>query len=48
MDELLAFNIVESDEDLTKAREILFKSFGVPIIEKGTIESIISIVIRRY
>lgn len=47
IDESLAFNIVDSDEDPTKARAILFKSPGVPIIEKGTIERIIAIVTRR-
>ena len=47
IDESLAFNIVDSDEDPSKARSILFKSPGVPIIEKGTIERIISVATRR-
>ena len=47
IDESLAFNIVDSSEDPTKARAILFKSPGVPIIEKGTIERIIAVTTRR-
>ena len=47
IDESLAFNIVDSSEDPTKARAILFKSPGVPIIEKGTIERIIAVATRR-
>ncbi|MDG7044880.1 MAG: hypothetical protein JRN19_04070 [Nitrososphaerota archaeon] len=47
IDESLAFNIVDSSGDPTKARAILFKFPGVPVIEKGTIERIIVVATRR-
>ena len=47
IDEKLSFNIVDKSEDQSKATAILLKFPGVPIIQKGTIERIMSIATRR-
>lgn len=47
IDEELSFNIVDKSEDQFRATAILLKFPGVPIIQKGTIERIMSVATRR-
>ena len=47
IDEKLSFNIVDKSEDQFKATAILLKFPGVPIIQKGTIERIMTVATRR-
>ncbi len=47
IDEKLSFNIVDESEDQAKATAILLKFPGVPIIQKGTIERIMTVATRR-
>lgn len=47
IDEKLSFNIVDKSEDQFKAIAISLKFPGVPMIQKGTIERIMSVATRR-
>ena len=47
IDEKLSFNIIDKSEDQFKATAILLKFPGVPIIQKGTIERIMTVATGR-